>query len=206
MAIIDASSGVYLRVYGTSESEPDLVGTNGVSPGDLYDRMYGNGGNDVLRAFGHNDYLSGGRGNDRLYGDGGNDKLYGGSGDDRLYGGTGDDRLTGGAGKDWLHGGSGSDSFHFNKASEAQGDTVYRFEHGLDTMNLGNIDANTRKSGNQDFRFIDRKGFTKHAGELQEYHSKGNTYIRGDVDGDGKADFSIKVLGKHDFTMHDLIL
>jgi len=59
------------------------------------------------------DTILGGSGKDRLYGEGGDDMLEGGTGDDRLYGGEGDDVLEGGAGRDLLTGGRGDDTFLF---------------------------------------------------------------------------------------------
>jgi len=59
------------------------------------------------------DTILGGSGKDRLYGEGGDDVLEGGTGDDRLYGGEGDDVLEGGAGRDLLTGGRGDDTFVF---------------------------------------------------------------------------------------------
>jgi len=72
------------------------------------------GGRDTVRGtnlFG--DTILGGSGKDRLYGEGGDDMLEGGTGDDRLYGGEGDDVLEGGAGRDLLTGGRGDDTFVF---------------------------------------------------------------------------------------------
>ncbi|MFH8369640.1 calcium-binding protein [Streptomyces sp. NPDC018031] len=65
--------------------------------GDI-NALYGDDGNDVLRAGGENDEVYGGRGNDRLYGEDGADTMYGNSGDDVLYGGKGRDTLSGGPG------------------------------------------------------------------------------------------------------------
>ncbi|MFI0816169.1 calcium-binding protein [Streptomyces sp. NPDC021098] len=62
------------------------------------DNLYGDDGNDILRAGADNDYVYGGKGNDTLYGEDGNDTMYGNSGNDTLYGGKGADTLSGGPG------------------------------------------------------------------------------------------------------------
>ncbi len=48
--------------------------------------------------------LFGDAANDRLFSEGGNDVLAGGDGDDWLFGGQGRDLLIGGRGRDWLFG------------------------------------------------------------------------------------------------------
>ncbi|MFE4699763.1 calcium-binding protein [Streptomyces sp. NPDC056738] len=62
--------------------------------------LYGDDGNDVIRAGAGADLVYGGKGDDKLYGDGGNDTIYGNTGNDVLHGGTGTDTLSGGAGTD----------------------------------------------------------------------------------------------------------
>jgi hypothetical protein len=56
------------------------------------------------------------------------------------------------------------------------------------------------------FTFIGTQGFHKVAGELKAYQSSGNTYIAGDVNGDGYADFTIKAFGAHTFASTDFLL
>jgi hypothetical protein len=55
------------------------------------------------------DVLTGGTGSNRLFGEGGRDLMDGGARDDELDGGLGNDRLIGGAGPDVLEGGVGAD-------------------------------------------------------------------------------------------------
>ncbi|WP_191970860.1 M10 family metallopeptidase C-terminal domain-containing protein [Methylobacterium soli] len=132
--------------------------------------------------------------------------LIGNSGGNTLKGGAGNDILNGHGGKDMLTGGAGSDSFVFDTRSEANGDTITDFAHGLDKIDLSHIDANSRAAGNQGFTFIGEQGFHGTAGELKAYHSGANTYLAGDVNGDGSADFTIKALGAHSFATADFIL
>ncbi|MEU0838802.1 calcium-binding protein [Streptomyces sp. NPDC005962] len=67
------------------------------------DNLYGDDGDDILRAGADNDFVYGGKGNDTLYGEDGNDTMYGNSGDDTLYGGKGTDTLSGGAGRNKVY-------------------------------------------------------------------------------------------------------
>nr|WP_298102963.1 M10 family metallopeptidase C-terminal domain-containing protein [uncultured Shinella sp.] len=161
-------------------------------------------GNDVIKATKYADVFWGGDGNDTLYGyDGhdkisggnGNDKLYGGNGNDTLKGDAGNDRLEGGAGADKLYGGAGADTFVFrSKTDSTTGapDTIYDFSRTQkDKIDLSAFDANTLKTGMQDFAFIGSQKFHSKAGELRYEKSGGDTFVYGDIDGNGKADFKI---------------
>jgi Ca2+-binding RTX toxin-like protein len=132
--------------------------------------------------------------------------ITGNSSNNTLSGTSGNDVINGNGGKDTLWGGSGNDTFLFDTASEANGDTVRDFVHGADKINLSGIDANTRAYGDQAFTFIGTQGFHKVAGELKAYQLSGNTYLAGDVNGDGYADFTIKALGAHTFANADFVL
>ena len=133
--------------------------------------------------------------------------IVGGYANDTLNGTAGNDTINGNGGRDALWGGSGADTFLFDTASEANGDTIGDFVHGTDTINLSGIDANTRSSGNQAFSFIGSDRFHKVAGELHTYRlADGNTYVSGDTNGDGAADFALTMLGNHTFASADFVL
>jgi hypothetical protein len=132
--------------------------------------------------------------------------VIGTSSNNTLYGTAGNDTLNGNGGRDSLWGRGGDDTFVFDTASEANGDTVRDFVRADDTIKRSGIDANTRVSGNQAFEFIGKQAFHKDAGELKVYQSNGNTYIAGDTDGNGYANFTIKVAGAHTFASSDFIL
>jgi serralysin len=132
--------------------------------------------------------------------------LSGNAAANTLRGQGGNDAVNGNGGSDILFGGSGSDTFLFDTTSEAKGDTLGDFVHGADRISLRSIDASTRATGNQAFTFIGTQGFHKVAGELKVYHSGGHTYLAGDVNGDGAADFTIKALGAHSFAKADFVL
>ena len=101
-------------------------------------------------------------------------------------------------------GGTEADTFWFPTPEDAgkksARDVIVGFERGLDTIDLGDMDANELKDGHQKFDFIGRAKFSKEAGELQMK----NGIVRADIDGNGKADFEIHVgvkLGAGDFSL-----
>ena len=140
--------------------------------------------------------LWGMNGSDDVAGMKGNDQLFGGNGADYLYGGNGADQLTGGKGKDRLEGGNGADTFIFNNVNETskgnKADTIVDFEDG------DKIDLSAAGS----FTFIDNAGFSNTAGEIRF----ANGLLQGDVDGDGTADFEIKVKDVDSLQASDFIL
>jgi serralysin len=150
--------------------------------------------------------IDGGAGNDTIRGTLTNDSLMGGAGRDKLFGGNGNDVLTGGIGRDILTGGANKDRFDFNAVAESRAgverDQITDFRRGQkDKIDLAGIDANTKLGGNQAFKFIGAAAFNKVAGELRFQ----NQIVQADVNGDGKADFEIRVnvavLVKGDFVL-----
>ena len=169
------------------------------------DKLSGGDGNDTLDGLGGSDVLSGGHGNDILAGGAGNDRLLGGTGNDRLLGGTGADTLVGGAGKDSLRGGPGADAFVFRSAAQStkgSPDTILDFSSRQgDRIDL-RLDGISNKAGKQSFTFIGDDKFTRTAGELRY----DDAVLSGDRNGDGKADFSIKLANKAPIHWSDLFL
>lgn len=158
------------------------------------------------------DKMSGGQYADIIYGYDGNDTLVGDAGRDKLYGGAGNDKVYGGAAGDKLYGGAGKDTFIFKKPSDSTAsgparDTIYDFSKKQgDKIDLSAIDANSKASGNQAFKFIGTDDFNGKAGELRFTKHKSDTYIQADVNGDKKADFGIHLddslsLSKGDFLL-----
>lgn len=155
--------------------------------------------------------MSGGGTGETMLGLAGDDILAGRGGYDRLFGGDGNDRLVGGTGQDELTGGLGSDRFVFrggdSGGSEAAADVVHDFSHAEgDLIQLGAIDADAGAAGNQAFLFIGTGAFTGSAGELRFRESGGNTFIEGDTNGDGVADFVIRLDGIHTLVESDFLL
>ena len=95
-------------VFGSDSDDTNIVGSELM----IGDRLYGGGGNDVIKGNGGNDYIEGNAGNDGLFGGAGNDILLGGEGDDILSGDKGNDVLKGGIGFDVyvFRDGDGSDT------------------------------------------------------------------------------------------------
>jgi Ca2+-binding RTX toxin-like protein len=163
----------------------------------------GRDGNDLLVGLGHADTLLGGNGADRL---------EGGTSADRLHGGNGDDILIGGRNRDFLTGGAGSDTFSFADGdflhpSWSRPETIEDFRQSeMDRIDLGQVDADRTIGWDQAFAFIGSDDFTGVAGQLRYHQSGGNTYVEGDTNGDGVADFDIRLYGLIDLAAADFVL
>jgi Ca2+-binding RTX toxin-like protein len=175
------------------------------------DTLYGGNGKDQLDGQEQNDVIDGGADDDVLTGQEGNDTIYGGNGKDLIQGYLGDDVIRGGKGVDSLSGdvsnpflppGTGKDTFDFNSSAEAKGDRIVDFRRGYDKIDLQDIDAKSG-GGNQKFKFIGTKKFSKTKGELRYEQKDGSTYVSGDTNGDKKADFIIFVANLQDFQKID---
>jgi Ca2+-binding RTX toxin-like protein len=161
-----------------------------------------------LTGNGLDNLITGNGGNNTLNGLGGNDTLVGKTGNDILNGGSGDDVLIGGGGIDQLTGGGGADTFLFGAIGDLPPspafDVIVDFSHSQgDIIDLAGIDANTGAAGNQAFAFIGTHAFTHTAGELRYATFNGYAVLGGDIDGDGTADFFIKLMGVTTLTGSD---
>lgn len=141
------------------------------------------------------DRITGDYHNNTLAGYSGDDTIAGGDGNDILRGGFGTDRLFGGRGADKLQGDGDMDFFQFKNRSDSTvatsgRDTILDFT-SEDKIDLSGIDANTIVDGNQAFGFIGTGAFTGRNAEVRYEKKASDTYIYGDVNGDGKADFAI---------------
>ena len=167
---------------------------------------------ETIYGLGGSDTLSGGGGSDTLDGGTGSDKLYGGSGADLLKGGDGNDTLRGDSGRDEAWGGAGADVFvfangSFGGASAATCDVIHDFSHAQgDRIKLTSVDAKTSTTINDAFAFIGTASFHHVAGELRYQQIDGNTYVQGDTNGDGAADFWIKLDGLQTLASGDFYL
>ena len=169
----------------------DVIQTYGLS-----EPINGLGGNDLINGLAGDDIIHGGAGFDQIKGGLGNDQLFGEGGEDLLNGEDGNDLLVGGLGRDVQIGGTGKDTFDFNKTKEsrvgAKHDLIKGFSRAQnDKINLQTIDADTTTGGNQAFDFIGGAGFSGTAGELR----LSGGLLLGDTNGNGIADFEIKVTG-----------
>jgi Ca2+-binding RTX toxin-like protein len=133
------------------------------------------------------------------------DLIAGGKAAETLFGSGGEDFLSGGLGADSLTGGAGVDTFVYFSTKDSgvtrtTRDTITDFAGGGavggDTLDLSAIDADTKSKGNDAFNFIGANvGFSKAAGELRTVVQGPDLVLEGDTDGDGKADFSISLVG-----------
>ncbi|WP_018096538.1 M10 family metallopeptidase C-terminal domain-containing protein [Sinorhizobium meliloti] len=192
---LDGGNGTDLANYSnaTAGIVADLSspGSNtGEAAGDTYvsiERLYGSAFNDALRGDNGANLLNGLAGNDVLNGRDGNDTLIGGNGADRLIGG------------------GGADTFVFQTTAQsapAARDVIDDFASGIDRMDLRSIDANSNAVGDQAFLFIGSSAFHGKAGELN-FRSG---IVSGDVNGDGLADFQIKVMNLSALSGSDFLL
>ncbi len=157
------------------------------------------------------DALTGNSADNWLIGLGGNDQLSALAGRDRVEGGAGNDVITGGYGADQLSGGAGRDVFNFDSlldsgTATATRDLITDFTRGQDRIDLATIDANTRLSGDQAFRFIGTQGFHAKAGELHTRATASGLILEGDINGDGRADFQIDVATQKYMITADFVL
>lgn len=144
-------------------------------------------------------------GNDKLVGNGGEDHLVGGVGSDNLSGGTGNDLLEGGSGNNVLSGGTGSDVFKIGQDSvrlsgssalALQTDQIIDFSQTSgDRIDLTAIDANSTVAGDQAFTFVSAFGFQAGEATLIYDAAVNQTILRLDIDGDGKADYQLRLDG-----------
>ena len=139
--------------------------------------------------------------NNTLFGAGGNDTLSGLGGNDRLVGGAGDDVLTGGAGQDTLEGGAGADRFVFatgDFGTLTKPDAIKDFDvNSGDVIDLSGAGATS---------FIGFGAFTGAAGQVRAQVIGAYTFVYGDVDGDGMADFAVQLVGNQALTGNDFVL
>ncbi|QNN64477.1 hypothetical protein H9L12_09115 [Sphingomonas rhizophila] len=167
-----------------------------------------------LRGYGNglDNMIVGNSGANLLYGRDGSDTINGNSGNDIIYGEVGDDTLFGGSGLDRLYGGSGADTFGFADGdfagmSSGTADRIHDFSQAEgDRISLEQVDANPMLDADQAFTFVGTAAFSGVAGELRYQQIVGNTYVQGDMDGDGVADFWIRVDGLHALSASDLLL
>lgn len=224
---------VTLGINGSNDWMEGGDYSDGFIGGSFDDVIFGHGGNDRALGMGGDDYivggsgdddLSGGSGDDELYGDDDDDLLYGNDGNDDLFGEMGSDDLVGGKGKDFLDGGEGvdvliggkgtdyywggadTDYFVFESINESKKgkarDTIGDFDKALDYIDLASIDA--KKGGFDDaFTWIGTDKL-KNKGDLH-YKDKGGYFIvAGNVKGNKKADFEIKVEGPDLFELREI--
>ena len=146
----------------------------------------------------HDNIIYGGSGADSLSGLDGNDELRGLTGADTLSGGDGTDLLVGGDGADILTGGADADTFrigYFESGVGAAADRITDLQSGTDKIDVSGWDADQNVGGNQAFTFVGTAAFSSTAGELRYFDDGTDTWVQGDITGDGVADFEIALTG-----------
>lgn len=156
-----------------------------------FENARGGAGGDVIFGSGASNLLDGGANNDNLFGYGANDTLIGGAGQDMLFGGAGMDRLIGGTEADRFFYEAVTDS----GLTDLTRDVIMDFQDGVDTIDLSNIDTNPNNGiTNDPFAFIGTDvAFGNTRGQLRALTVGDGWIVEGDVDGNGAADFSIKL-------------
>jgi Ca2+-binding RTX toxin-like protein len=188
-----------------------LIAIENLAGSAFDDRLAGNAADNALIGGGGDDLLTGAAGDDTLSGQDGADTLRGAEGRDLLLGGNAADVLEGGLRKDTLTGGGAGDRFAFDDGEtgtiRTQADIVTDFSHADgDKVHVRQIDADTGAGGDQNFTFIGTGAFTGVAGQLHYLQAGGNTFVEGDTDGDGNADFVIRLDGLHTLGAADFVL
>ena len=206
-----------------------------INGGNGADTIKGLGGADIIAGGAGADHLSGGAGADTLSyegsfagvrvdlatgtalgGDASGDRfssfrhLLGSSHADTLSGNNAGNRITGGLGADTLRGRGGADTFVFTSLGDSpaglESDVIADFSHAQgDLMDLSRIDAVLGGSNDDNFTFIGADGFTA-AGQLRGSFLGLFTLVEADVDGDGEADFAIRLDGRHALVEADFVL
>lgn len=118
-----------------------------------------------------------------------NDTLKLGKSNGWIWANAGDDTLIAGIGKQWFSGDDGADTFVFESlatlgTSGDNQDEIDDFTQGEDLIDLSGIGG---------LVFKGTAAFSNMAGELRYEQADGNTIIYGDTDGDGTANFQLRL-------------
>ena len=211
-----------LDVTGTTAVNADLTFNNLANTLDLANqaqvngRVYMKGGDDNLTVgdtAGINGNVLTGSGDDNVTATG---SLSGfvrlGNGNDTFdsTGSTEARTVIAGQGDDTMTGGAGADLFIFTEIEDLWNggarEVITDFTQGEDRLRMRGIDADITTGGDQNFDFVGDADFSGTAGELRSIISDGRTFISGDVDGDGMADFQLILDGEITLLGSDIIL
>ncbi|MEM6618656.1 MAG: calcium-binding protein [Pseudomonadota bacterium] len=180
----------------TLQGENTLYGGSGddlLSGESERETFYGGSGNDTVFGLEGADIIRGSGGADTLEGGDGDDIIRGGQGADELRGGDGDDWLMGGKGRDFMEGGDGADTFVYTRITDGpdsltNAERVQDFIRGEDRIDLSAMA--------RDMTFLGTAGFSATGdAEVRFATQSGFTIVRVDKDGDGSADFFLRLNG-----------
>jgi Ca2+-binding RTX toxin-like protein len=208
------TSGVRLDLAVTGSQNLGIFGTDTILN---FENIIGSLASDVLAGNTGANVIRGNSGNDLLYGRAGNDNLIAGAGRDVLVGGLGADRLdvreTSPFSSDYERDTVRYTSVLDSGTTAGTRDTIIGFDKGGsatdDRIDLSAIDANARVAGNQAFQFIGAAAFTAGvAGQVQARTLPGthDTIVSVDVNGDARADMTIRLASTTFLTAADFIL
>ncbi|KKB09800.1 VCBS domain-containing protein [Devosia chinhatensis] len=130
---------------------------------------------------------------------------------DTLVGTSGNDIFLGGRGADVINGNGGSDTYLLLSTSDsrvgAEGRDVLTNWNSTSKIDISAIDANTKVDGHQEFLFVGQGAADRSVGtsQIKYYHSGGNTFVVGDTNGDGDADFQVQLNGIHHLTADNFV-
>ena len=202
--VIFGGAGSDMLYGGADNDEIDGgPGKDQIWGGTGLDILSGGSGHDTIHGGEDADSIDGGAGVDTLNGDGGNDIILGGFGRDTIDGGDGDDTIEGGAAADYVTGGSGADTFVFGVGDfvgngPANIDIITDFSQAEGDL----IDLSAVAS----FAFVGEAEFSGTGAELRYVNNGGLTFLYGDIDGDGAADFGIRILQDLEMQASDFVL
>jgi Ca2+-binding RTX toxin-like protein len=128
--------------YLEGSNSSDLINGN-----EFDNKLFGLGGDDIIKAFNGNDVIGGGSGNDTL---------YGGDGIDTIDGGSGDDIIVGGRDLNILTGGDGSDTFVYG--SDYGSDTITDFAPNVDKLDFKSLFLNATNDNLTDYIKVEATG------------------------------------------------
>ncbi len=138
------------------------------------------------------------------------DVLNGSTGNNTLTGGAGNDILNGGAANDNLYGGTGADHFVFSAPGDSPFGTADTISHLQPCRRRSDRCPRHRRHrrGSDDPFIFAGAAFTHHAGPAWPSLTLGaNSHqVRGDINGDGVADFAINVHSTTALVAGDFIL
>ena len=138
-------------------------------------------------------------GNDLLIGGGGANELHGESGRDQISGQGGSDVLVGGADGDTLKGGRGGDDFRYKDISDSSGKTASkpRLHPRLrqERHHRPPRDRREDRRRQPEIRLHRHQRIHGQKGQLRyDVNDSGDAIVQADVNGDGKADMTIRVV------------
>ena len=195
---LDVDGGISDNLKGAIEDllDKSIFGT------EKDDTLSGSSKDEFIKAYGGDDLVSGGGGADKIYGDDGRDILKGNDGNDTIYGGEGKDILLGGKGSDVLYDEGGDDVFYYTNVNQSLPgklkDSV-GLDVGEDRIELSDIDADIKDSGDQSFNFIGTSRFTSGSTGQVRYDAS-NNLIQVELGGDGDTIVDMEIASHKDFS------